>query len=116
MTDRRARARRARDRLEHLRIAERRFEAQPWRALQRAAMLAPARWIAALEPSIDKNSFGLAVQAGVDIPMGGGWLINVDVKKVWINTDVHLDTALGPVEADVDINPLIVGVGVSYRW
>lgn len=61
-------------------------------------------------------SFGFALQAGFDIPINDHWSINVDVKKVWINTDVHLDTALGPVEADVDINPLIVGVGVSYRW
>lgn len=61
-------------------------------------------------------SVGFALQAGFDIPIDDHWSINVDVKKVWINTDVHLDTALGPVEADVDINPLIVGVGVSYRW
>lgn len=61
-------------------------------------------------------SFGFALQAGFDIPIDEHWSINVDVKKVWINTDVQLDTGLGPVAADVDINPLIVGVGVAYRW
>jgi outer membrane protein len=61
-------------------------------------------------------SFGFALQAGFDIPIDEHWAINVDVKKVWINTDVQLDTGLGPVAADVDINPLIVGVGVAYRW
>ena len=62
------------------------------------------------------SSVGFALQAGFDIPIDEHWSINVDVKKVWINTDVRLDTTLGPVEADVDINPLIVGVGVAYRW
>lgn len=62
------------------------------------------------------SSVGFALQAGFDIPIDEHWSINVDVKKVWINTDVRLDTTLGPVQADVDINPLIVGVGVAYRW
>lgn len=62
------------------------------------------------------SSVGFALQAGFDIPIDEHWSINVDVKKVWINTDVRLDTTLGPVAADVDINPLIVGVGVAYRW
>jgi outer membrane protein len=38
------------------------------------------------------------------------------VKKVWINTDVDLTTAGGLVQADVDIDPLIVGIGLGYRW
>ncbi len=63
-----------------------------------------------------KPSFGFALQAGVDFPINEHWSINIDVKKVWINTDVKLDTDAGLVRADVDINPLIVGVGVSYRW
>lgn len=67
-------------------------------------------------------SFGLALQAGLDYDLDGepgGWLLNVDVKKIWINTDVTVDftTALGAtVDADVDINPLVVGVGFGYRY
>lgn len=61
-------------------------------------------------------SFGFALQAGVDIPLGGNWSLNIDVKKVWINTDVRLETGAGTVRADVDIDPLIVGVGIGYRW
>lgn len=73
--------------------------------------------------SIDYDaSFGGALQAGVDIDMDGvpgGWLFNVDVKKIWINTDVTVDftTALGAtVDADVDINPWVVGVGFGYKY
>ena len=59
------------------------------------------------------DSFGIALQAGFDIPLGGGWLFNVDVKKVWINTDVSLN---GSAVGDVDINPLVVGVGIGYDY
>ncbi len=70
--------------------------------------------------SIDYDpSVGLALQAGVDYALNERWFLNVDVKKVWINTDVTLDgtTNLGAVvNADVDINPVIFGVGVGWRY
>ena len=53
-------------------------------------------------------------------------MFNFDVKKVWINSDVtvNLSSALDPVlgaeevlvDADVDIDPLIVGVGFGYKF
>lgn len=67
----------------------------------------------ALGPSIDKNSFGLAFQAGVDIPIGGGWLLNVDVKKVQIRTDVY---SFGTKAGTFKVDPLLVGVGVGKRF
>lgn len=68
---------------------------------------------AALEPTIDKNSFGLAFQAGVDIPMGGGWLFNVDVKKVQIRTDVF---SFGAKAGTFKVDPLLIGVGIGKRF
>lgn len=67
-------------------------------------------------------SFGGALQIGVDYDLDGqpgGWLLNADVKKIWINTDVTVDftTALGAtVDADVDINPTVVGIGLGYKF
>lgn len=67
-------------------------------------------------------SFGGAVQIGFDYDLDGqpgGWLLNADVKKIWINPDVTVDftTALGAtVDADVDINPLVVGIGFGYKY
>ena len=67
-------------------------------------------------------SFGGALQIGVDYDLDGepgGWLLNADIKKVWINTDVTVDftTALGAtVDADVDINPTVVGIGFGYKF
>ena len=67
-------------------------------------------------------SFGGALQVGVDYDLDGqpgGWLLNADIKKVWINTDVTVDfsSALGAtVDADVDINPTVVGIGFGYKF
>jgi len=68
--------------------------------------------------SIDYDeSFGFALQAGVDYAINEKWFWNVDVKKIWINPDVTIDAgALGIVDADVDINPWVVGVGVGFRY
>ena len=67
-------------------------------------------------------SFGGALQVGFDYDLDGqpgGWLLNADVKKVWINPHVTVDftSALGAtVDADVDINPLVVGIGFGYKY
>jgi outer membrane protein len=60
------------------------------------------------------NGFGYALQAGVDYAISGPWSLNIDVKKLWLNTDVKVNG--GALKADVDINPGIVGIGVGYRF
>lgn len=58
------------------------------------------------------TSVGFAVQGGADIPLGeGDWFVNLDVKKIFINTDVALNG--GSINADVDINPWVFGAGVG---
>jgi len=60
------------------------------------------------------SSIGFAFQAGLDIPLGdGGWFINLDAKKILMNSDVTLETTLGTVMADVDINPWVIGAGIG---
>jgi outer membrane protein len=69
--------------------------------------------VTALQPSIDKNSFGLAIGAGVDVPMGSGWLFNVDVKKVQIRTDV---SSFGTQVGTVKIDPVLFSLGIGKRF
>ncbi|MCB1995654.1 MAG: OmpW family protein [Burkholderiaceae bacterium] len=69
--------------------------------------------VTALDPSIDKNSFGLALQAGVDFPLGDGWLLNLDVKKVQIQTDVY---SAGTKAGTFKVDPLLLAVGVGKRF
>ena len=60
------------------------------------------------------SSIGVAFQGGLDIPLGDGdWFINLDVKKIFMSSDVTLDTTLGTVAAAVDIDPWVIGAGVG---
>ena len=62
---------------------------------------------------IDSNSWGPALQVGVDIPLSNGLYLNLDMKKVYIRTDVKLgSTKIGDFKAD----PLLVGVGLGWRF
>lgn len=60
------------------------------------------------------DGFGVALQAGMDYKLDEHWMLNVDVKKLWLNTNVSVNS--GAVMADVDIDPWIAGVGVGYRF
>lgn len=60
------------------------------------------------------DSWGGALQAGVDIPLKDNWYANLDVKKVFISTTAKFSPS--GVRADVDINPWILGVGVGYKF
>lgn len=62
-----------------------------------------------------EDGFGFALQAGIDYAISGPWSLNVDVKKLWLSTDVKA-TVGAPLKADVDINPWIFGVGLGYRF
>ncbi len=65
--------------------------------------------------SVDfENSFGLALQAGLDVAIGGNWSANVDVKKIFLDTDVKING--GAINADVDLDPWVFGVGIGYRF
>lgn len=62
---------------------------------------------------VKKNSFGFAFGAGVDIPLQGGWLLNVDVKKAHIHASA---TANGVDAGQLKIDPTLFSVGVGYRF
>lgn len=63
------------------------------------------------------ESFGGALQAGVDYRLNDRWFLNADLKKVWIQTDVTIDAGgLGTVTGDVDIDPWIFGIGLGFRY
>ncbi len=68
---------------------------------------------AALNPSIKKNSFGGALQIGFDYALDKNWSLNFDVKKVFIETDV---SAAGTKVGTFKVNPVLVGVGLGYRF
>jgi outer membrane protein len=62
---------------------------------------------------IKRDSVGGALQVGVDIPLSGNMYFNVDVKKVYLETDV---SAAGAKLGTFKVDPLLVGIGMGWRF
>ncbi|KAF2516284.1 OmpW family protein [Flavobacterium salilacus subsp. salilacus] len=66
------------------------------------------------------NALGYAFQVGFDVMLNDKFFINMDVKKIFLSTDVTVDgsnLAEGlSIPAEVDINPLLVGFGVGMKF
>ncbi len=63
---------------------------------------------------LDDQSFGAAFQVGVDVPLTKQVSLNFDVKKVYIRSDVY--TSAGASLGTLKLDPVLVGVGVGYRF
>lgn len=70
---------------------------------------------------IDRNSWGPAIQAGFDINLKDRWLVNFDIKKIWVDTDVKLNapvlgkTGFQKID-ELDIDPWVVSVGFGKKF
>lgn len=62
------------------------------------------------------NSFGLAVQAGVDIPLTEHWGLNAGVWYMDIDTNAKVSTDVGNVHFKTQIDPLVYNVGIAYKF
>ncbi len=65
------------------------------------------------------NSLGWAIQAGFDYDLSGEWFLNFDVKYIDIDTTLVLKSgAAGATrrQIEVEIDPVIVGIGVGIRF
>ena len=69
--------------------------------------------VTTLGPDVDRSSTGLAAQLGADVALGGGWLVNVDARKVQMRTDV---SSFGSKVGTLKIDPLLLSVGLGYRF
>jgi outer membrane protein len=64
------------------------------------------------------SSTGLALQAGADIGLGGGWFANLDVK--WLDVETKF-TGNVPSEGtvtidDVKVDPWVIGIGIGRAF
>ncbi|MEM6537654.1 MAG: OmpW family outer membrane protein [Pseudomonadota bacterium] len=62
------------------------------------------------------DSFGVAFQAGFDIPINERWSVNADVKYIQIDTTATLNTGGAINTVDVDLDPIVAGIGIGYRF
>ena len=58
------------------------------------------------------SSFGWAVQVGTDVALGNSWYANFDVKYLNVETKARI----AGTKYDLDLNPLVIGMGVGYRF
>lgn len=69
--------------------------------------------VTALGPNVKRSSWGLAAQVGADIEISKGTYLNIDLKKVQIDTDV---SSKGNKVGTFKVDPLLLGVGVGWRF
>ena len=62
---------------------------------------------------LENDSWGLALQAGVDFRIDERWSINADIKKVNLRSDVFVG---GANASHLKVDPLLFGLGVGYRF
>jgi outer membrane protein len=60
------------------------------------------------------NAVGLALQAGVDVPLQDAWTLNADVKKVFVKTDAKING--GALKGSVNLDPWVLSLGVGHRF
>lgn len=61
-----------------------------------------------------QNGFGEAVQVGFDYAITGRWGLNADIKQIFLPVKASVDS--GFVRAKTNLDPLVVGLGVSYKF
>jgi outer membrane protein len=63
------------------------------------------------------NSFGFDGDIGIDIGIGGNWVLNADIKYIQISTDADLKVGSETFDTiSVDVDPWVFGVGVGVRF
>lgn len=62
---------------------------------------------------LDTYSVGPAAQAGFDWVLNERWSLNVDVKKIYIGSDVKVG---GAKIIDVNVDPLAYSLGLTYKF
>ncbi len=67
--------------------------------------------VGALE--LSRTSVGPAAQGGFDYKLADHWFANVDIKWAMLRADVKLNSVK---VSQVDVDPLLFGVGVGYRF
>ena len=65
-----------------------------------------------------KDSLGFALQGGMDYDLGNGWSLGVDVKKVWLDTELTWKDGAGNkiAYAKHDLDPIYITANVGYRF
>ena len=69
--------------------------------------------LSAANATLESHSWGAALQAGVDFPIDKNLSFNIDVKKVYLQTNVYVG---GVDQGVLKLNPTLIGAGLGYRF
>jgi len=62
------------------------------------------------------NTWSPAVQVGFDYMIDKHWGFNVDVKKLWLRPNWDGDSNVGALTGKVNLDPWLIGAGVTYKF
>jgi outer membrane protein len=62
------------------------------------------------------NSWGPAMQIGFDYNIAGHWFLNMDAKYIMMNVAARVDALSTTVRAHDQLNPVLLGAGIGYRF
>ncbi len=65
--------------------------------------------------SVEKDSWGYALQAGADYMLTKNWGINLDIKYIDIKTNV-IDNSTNLSAGTLKLSPIATSVGVTYKF
>jgi outer membrane protein len=63
--------------------------------------------------TVDRSSWGVALQVGANFPIDKNWSVNIDMKKLYSQTDIE---SAGVHQGTLKLNPTLTGLGVGYRF
>ena len=86
-----------------------------WLVLDEDVSSAAASALGAANLSLD-DSVGLELRAGFDYTINENWSFNAGLWYIDIATDASVDTALGTITVDVDVDPWVYGVGLGFTF
>lgn len=63
------------------------------------------------------DAWGFTLQGGADYEIGNGFYLNADIKYTWLESSAEFrNTNFGDLNADFDLDPLIVSFALGYRF
>ncbi|WP_352852407.1 OmpW family protein [Mesorhizobium sp. M0895] len=63
-----------------------------------------------------KNTFGTALQVGFDYMVDQHWGVNFDVKKLFLKPDFDVTVNGAKLTGKAELDPWLIGAGVTYRF
>jgi outer membrane protein len=63
---------------------------------------------------VERDSVGAVLQIGMNIRLSDKWFLNLDAKKVYINTEVK--STAGAWITTLNVDPAFYGIGLGYRF